>query len=61
MTQSKPGLFKFADFTRWVVMPSGSELIEDVRKATDDFLSINEPLQEVRTAPAACLMPYPSL
>ena len=55
--QSRPGLFKFANFKRWVVVPSGSELIEDVRKATDDFLSINEPLREVRTAHAACLMP----
>ena len=50
MIQNKPGLFKFASFKRWVVMPSGSELVEDVRKATDDFLSNNEPLMEVRTA-----------
>jgi len=57
MTQSKPGLSKFAEFARWVVMPSSSELIEDVRKATDDFLSVNEPRGEVRTAQAACLIP----
>ena len=49
MMQNKPGLFKFASFKRWIVIPSGSELIEDVRKATDDFLSNSEPLMEVRT------------
>ena len=50
MIQNKPGLFKFANFERWVVMPSGSELIEDVRKATDEILSTNERFREVRTA-----------
>jgi hypothetical protein len=30
-------------------MPSSPELIEDVRKAPDDILSIDEPLKEVRT------------
>jgi len=44
--QTKPGLFKFANFRQWVVVPSGPELIEDVRKATDDVLSIREPLRD---------------
>ena len=47
--QTKPGLFKFANFKQWVVVPSGPELIEDVRRATDDVLSIKEPLRNVRT------------
>ena len=55
--QAKPGLFKFANFRRWVVVPSGPELIEDVRKATDDVLSIREPLRDVRTALTPCLTP----
>ncbi|KAI9441477.1 cytochrome P450 [Lactarius indigo] len=34
------GLFKIAAFRRWMVLASGPELIEDVRKAPDDVLSI---------------------
>lgn len=55
--QSKPGLFKFANFKQWVVVPSGPELIEDVRKATDDVLSIKEPLRDVRMTHTPCLTP----
>lgn len=57
--QTKPGLFKVATFRRWVVVLSGSELIEDVRKATDDVLSNLEPLREVCTARASCSTPHP--
>lgn len=42
------------------MVPSGSELIEDVRKATDDFLSHSEPFKEVRNTRmphAACPTP----
>ena len=49
--QTKPGLFKFAVFKRWAVAPSGMKLVEDVRRAPDDVLSIHEPIVEVRTAP----------
>ena len=56
--QSKPGLFKFANFKQWVVVPSGPELIEDVRRATDDVLSIREPLRDVRTMYTQFLTPY---
>jgi hypothetical protein len=48
--QNKPGLFKIATFRRWIVVPSGSELIEEVMKAPDSTLSVREPLQDVRTA-----------
>jgi hypothetical protein len=30
------------------VLPAGSELIEDVRKAPEDVLSMREPMVEVR-------------
>ncbi|KAH9954980.1 cytochrome P450 [Russula dissimulans] len=44
--KTKPGLFKFAILKRWVVVPSGMKLIEDVRKAPDEVLSNHEPLRE---------------
>ncbi|KAH9970801.1 cytochrome P450 [Russula compacta] len=44
--KTKPGLFKIAGFRRWVVVPSGVEQIEDVRRAPDDVLSNMEPLRE---------------
>jgi hypothetical protein len=52
-SQNKPGLFKFAIFKRWVVVPTDMKSIEDVKKATDDVLSNHEPLREVRTVPRA--------
>jgi len=45
--KTKPGIFKIAFFKRWAVIASGPELIEDVRKAPDDILSIDEPLREL--------------
>ncbi|KAH9993110.1 cytochrome P450 [Russula vinacea] len=44
--KTRPGLFKIANFRRWMVLAAGSELIEDVRKAPDDLLSMNEPAIE---------------
>jgi cytochrome P450 len=38
-----PGLFKIANFRRWVVLVVGSELLDDIRKAPDDVLSILQP------------------
>jgi hypothetical protein len=35
-------------FRRWVVLAARSELIEDVRKAPEDVLSLNELTDEVR-------------
>ena len=43
------------------MVPSGSELIEDVRKAMDDFLSHSEPFKEVRNTHAACCLPDATL
>ncbi|KAF8271106.1 cytochrome P450 [Lactarius quietus] len=40
-SQSRLGLFKIPTFRRWMVLASGPEQIEDVRKAPDDVLSIN--------------------
>jgi hypothetical protein len=48
--QTKPGLFKIATFRRWIVVPSGSGLIEEVMKAPDNVISVVEPLLDVRTA-----------
>jgi len=45
--KTKPGIFKIPFFKRWAVIPSSPELIEDVRKAPDDILSIDEPLREL--------------
>jgi hypothetical protein len=48
LLQTRRGLFKIANFRRWVVLASGPDLIEDVRRASDDFLSMMEPMNEVR-------------
>ena len=48
--QTKPGLFKIAIFRRWIVVPSGPELIEEVMKALDTAMAVLEPLLDVRTA-----------
>jgi cytochrome P450 len=45
--KTKPGLFKIATFRRWIVVPSGSELIEKVMKAPDNTISVLEPLQDL--------------
>ncbi|KAI9465132.1 cytochrome P450 [Lactarius psammicola] len=44
--KTRRGLFKIATFRRWMVLASGPELIEDVRKAPDDVLSQTAPLFE---------------
>jgi cytochrome P450 len=41
-SQTGRGLFKIATLRRWNVLASSPELIEDVRKAPDDLLSLNE-------------------
>ncbi|KAH9067786.1 cytochrome P450 [Lactarius vividus] len=41
------GLFKTATFRRWLVLASSPELIEDVRKAPDDVLSLSASLIEL--------------
>ncbi|KAI9434726.1 cytochrome P450 [Lactarius indigo] len=38
--KTRPGLFKIPTFRRWMVLVSGPELVEDVRKASDDILSL---------------------
>ncbi len=50
-SQTRRGLFKIARFRRWMVLASGPELIEDVRNAPDDVLSLNASLIEVRMLP----------
>ncbi|KAF8463173.1 hypothetical protein DFH94DRAFT_686799 [Russula ochroleuca] len=37
--KTRPGLFKIANLWRWMVLVSGPELIEDVKRAPDDVLS----------------------
>jgi len=50
--ETGPGLYKIANFQRWMVLAAGSELIEDIRRAPDDVLglrlSMYEPRIEVR-------------
>ncbi len=50
LIQTKPGVFKIPTFRQWIVVPSGSELIEEVMKAPDNILSVREPLENVRIA-----------
>ncbi|KAF8467567.1 cytochrome P450 [Russula ochroleuca] len=45
--KTTPGLFKIAGFRRWMVLIAGSELIEDVKRASDDVLSGIEPAIEL--------------
>jgi hypothetical protein len=49
-SQSRRGLFKIATFRWWMVLASGPELIEDIRKAPDHVLSLNAAMIEVRKA-----------
>ncbi|KAH9066645.1 cytochrome P450 [Lactarius vividus] len=44
---ARRGVFKIAAFRRWMVLASGPELVEDVRKAPDDVLSINASMSEL--------------
>jgi hypothetical protein len=45
--QTSPGLFKIAQFRRWMVLATGSQLIDDIRRAPDNVLSVREPVDEV--------------
>jgi len=45
--KTTPGLFKIAGFRRWTVLVAGSELIDDIRRAPDDVLSMLEPIIEL--------------
>jgi hypothetical protein len=47
--QAGPGLFKVANLSRWIVLTTNSELIEDIRKAPDEILSHKKPPSEVPT------------
>ena len=49
--QSIQGLSKVATFRRWMVLASGPELIEDIRKAPDHVLSLNASAIEVHMFP----------
>ncbi|KAI0292784.1 cytochrome P450 [Russula brevipes] len=44
--KTRPGVFKIANFRRWMVLVAGPELIEDVRKAPESVLSMTEPMTE---------------
>ncbi|KAF8271105.1 hypothetical protein EI94DRAFT_635637 [Lactarius quietus] len=44
--KSRRGLFKIATFRRWLVVASGPELIEDLKKASDDVLSLKGQVDE---------------
>jgi hypothetical protein len=50
-SQSGRGLFKIATLRRWKVLASSPELIEDVRKAPDDVLSVTAQANEVSMLP----------
>jgi hypothetical protein len=45
--QTSPGLFKIAQFRRWMVLATGSQLIDDIRMSPDNVLSATEPKNEV--------------
>ncbi|KAF8467591.1 cytochrome P450 [Russula ochroleuca] len=44
--KTRPGLFKIANFRRWVVLAAGPKLIEDVGRAPEDIMSRIEPVNE---------------
>jgi len=44
--KTKPGVFRIPTFRRWIVVPSGSDLIEEAMKAPDNILSAREPLED---------------
>ena len=46
-SQSRRGLFKIPTLRRWMVLAAGPELIEDIRKAPDDVLSLLQSAIEV--------------
>ncbi|KAF8489259.1 hypothetical protein F5888DRAFT_1951995 [Russula emetica] len=45
--KATPGLFKVAKFRRWMVLATGSQLIDDIRRAPDNVLSNTKPLDEL--------------
>jgi hypothetical protein len=47
LPSDNPGLFKIAQFRRWMVLATGSQLIDDIRRAPDNVLSVKEPVNEV--------------
>jgi len=44
--KTSPGLFKIANLKRWMVLVTGPELIEEIRRAPEDVLSNREPIIE---------------
>ena len=48
-SQSRRGVFKIPTLRRWMVLAAGPELIEDIRKAPDDVLSLLQSAIEVCT------------
>ena len=54
LLQAGPGLFKVANFSTWMVLPTTSELVEDIRKAPDDILAHMEPKDEVPALLVVC-------
>ena len=51
VSQTRPGLFRIARLRRWMVLASGPELIEDVRKAPENVLSMSAANNEVHMFP----------
>ena len=47
-SQTRPGIFKIATLKTWMILVSGPEFIEDIRKAPDNVLSVDEPRADVR-------------
>ncbi|KAI0245478.1 cytochrome P450 [Lactifluus subvellereus] len=45
--KNKPGIFKIATFRRWMVLSNGAKLIEEIKKAPDDVLSLQEAVREL--------------
>jgi len=45
--ETRPGIFKVATLKTWMILASGPEFIEDVRKAPDNVLSMIEPASDL--------------
>ncbi len=47
-------MFKVATLSKWMVLPTNSKLVEDIRKAPEDILSHAEPTDEVLAVLVGC-------
>jgi hypothetical protein len=50
MPQFKGGVFKVAALDKWILVVSGPQLIDELRKAPEDALSFDSAVTDVRSS-----------